>query len=56
MTMEATCLVNEEPIGSYIPENVGFLRDAEFTRTLVNLRENGATGTVQIDDVFIKPP
>ncbi len=55
-TMEAACLVNGKSIGSYKMENASFLRDAEFTRTLVNLREEGATGTVQIDDVFIKQP
>ena len=55
-TMEATCLVNGVAIGSYIPENASILREADFTRTLINLREEGATGTIQIDDVFIKPP
>ncbi len=37
-TMEVTCLVDGAAIGTYLPENASILRDADFTRTLVNLR------------------
>ncbi|MGW8249888.1 MAG: hypothetical protein ACWGO1_04540, partial [Anaerolineales bacterium] len=55
-SMTVTCMVEGEPLGSYTPPNADILRNSDFNRTLVNVREDGAVGTVLIDDVVIIPP
>lgn len=55
-TMIYRCLLDGQTIGEYIPTDVAELRNADFRRMLIDIRNPGAVATTYIDDVRLIPP
>jgi hypothetical protein len=55
-SMTYRCLVDGRLIGEYTPDNPEELRDADFSRRLVNYRAAATSATAFIDDVRLIPP